>query len=123
MNIWTKIGIGFGVLVLLGASIRLIDPKGAERRDNEEKARAAEQKEVADARKAVYAKVSRDNFNRITLGMTYQEVCDILGPGKISSESRNGYGDDVMRVSWTGNGILTTINMTFKNGRVTTKTM
>jgi hypothetical protein len=133
-----KVGIGcaagFGVLILISVVIRLAAPEyaaklDADRRQKESERKAHDEKVVeefrkgVDARKAVFAKVSRDNFNRTSLGMTYEEVCDILGPGKIVTESRDGFGDSVMRATWSNSGVFTTISMTFRNGKLVSKSM
>lgn len=61
-------------------------------------------------------KVTRENYDRITSGMSLDAVQDILGPGKESASSK-----EVQILNWRSKEGNTTISVTFFNGRSRTK--
>lgn len=71
------------------------------------------------------ASISLEEFNKIETGMTYKEVCDIVGgEGTLSANSDLGIGDEYKTeiYQWTGNGSLgANANVTFQGGKVVSK--
>ena len=68
--------------------------------------------------------ISKAEYEQINNGMSYQEVCDIIGgEGELLSES--GTSDDSYYVQiymWQGNGIIgANANLTFMGGKLYTK--
>lgn len=61
-------------------------------------------------------KVTRENYDRITSGMSLDAVQDILGPGKESASSK-----ETQILNWRSKEGNTTISVTFFNGRSRTK--
>lgn len=69
--------------------------------------------------------ITLEEFNAIMIGMTYQEVYEIIGgPGEVISEVDLGLGEQyrtVMR-QWMGEGsLVANANITFQGGKVTLK--
>ena len=71
------------------------------------------------------ASISLEEFNKIKTGMTYEEVCDIVGgEGTLSSSVDLGVGDEYKTeiYQWTGNGSIgANANVTFQGGKVVSK--
>lgn len=71
------------------------------------------------------ASISLSEFNKIKTGMTYEEVCDIVGgEGSLSSSVDMGIGSEYKTeiYMWTGNGSIgANANVTFQNGKVISK--
>lgn len=69
--------------------------------------------------------ISLDEFNRIETGMTYDEVCKIIGgEGVLTSSSDFGIDDEYKTelYEWTGDGSIgANANIMFQNGKVTSK--
>lgn len=66
--------------------------------------------------------ITLEEYNKIEAGMTYDEVCEIIGSkgSDTANSSVNGY--TVKIVTWYGNGTLgSNANVTFENGKVTGK--
>lgn len=71
------------------------------------------------------ASISLSEFNQIETGMTYEEVCNIVGgEGTLSSSVDLGLGDSFKTeiYQWTGDGIIgANANVTFQGGKVMSK--
>jgi len=67
-------------------------------------------------------KITVDEYEEIEAGMSYDEVCDIIGgEGELLSESSIA-GYDGAIYSWEGKGSVgANANVTFQNGEVVTK--
>lgn len=94
------------------------DARAAAKRKDDEDARAHAAKGGSSSGLAKrQTRVTRVNYDRIEEGMTYEEVQEILGPGK--EVSRAG---DLVVVNWEGGVLgLRVITVTFEGGRVTAK--
>lgn len=70
-------------------------------------------------------KMSLDEFNQIKNGMTYEEVCDIVGgEGELEADADLGIGSEYATkiYTWEGNGSFgANANVTFQGGRVVSK--
>ena len=66
--------------------------------------------------------ITIEEFNKIETGMTYEDVCEIIGSkGTISSEVETP-GYKIVIVTWYGNGTAgSNANVTFTNNSVTGK--
>lgn len=66
-------------------------------------------------------KATLEKFNKISTGMTYQEVVDIMGEeGTLSTES--SYGSQTMQVySWSASNGISNATVSFMNGKVSGK--
>ena len=71
------------------------------------------------------ATISLEEFNKIETGMTYEEVCAIIGgEGTLSSSVDMGIGAEYKTeiYQWTGHGSLgANANVTFQGGKVMSK--
>ncbi len=71
------------------------------------------------------ASISLEEFNKIQTGMTYKEVCDIVGgEGTLGSSVDVGIGDEYKTeiYQWTGDGSIgANANVTFQAGKVISK--
>ena len=71
------------------------------------------------------ASISLEEFNRIETGMTYQEVCAIVGgEGTLGSSVDTGLGSEYKTemYQWTGDGAIgANANVTFQGGKVISK--
>ncbi len=71
------------------------------------------------------ASISLEEFNKIETGMTYEEVCDIVGgEGTLGSSVDIGMGDEYKTeiYQWTGDGSIgANANVTFQGGKVVSK--
>lgn len=71
------------------------------------------------------ATISLAEFNKIETGMSYKEVCDIIGgEGTLSSSVDLGMGEEYKTelYQWTGEGIIgANANVTFQGGKVMSK--
>lgn len=71
------------------------------------------------------ASISLEEFNKIETGMTYKEVCDIVGgEGTLGSSVDVGIGDEYKTeiYQWTGDGTIgANANVTFQAGKVISK--
>ena len=71
------------------------------------------------------ASISLEEFNKIKTGMTYEEVCAIIGgEGTLSSSVDVGIGAEYKTeiYQWTGHGSLgANANVTFQGGKVISK--
>ena len=71
------------------------------------------------------ASISLDEFNKIETGMTYSDVCDIVGgEGTLGSSVDVGVGEEYKTeiYQWTGNGSIgANANVTFQGGKVVSK--
>ena len=69
--------------------------------------------------------ISLEEFNKIETGMTYTEVCDIIGgEGTLGSTADIGMGDEYKTeiYQWTGDGSIgANANITFQGGKVVSK--
>ncbi|NLK37819.1 MAG: DUF3862 domain-containing protein [Epulopiscium sp.] len=66
--------------------------------------------------------ITMDEYNKIQSGMTYEQVCEIVGSaGEISAESNVG-GYSTKIITWYGNGAAgSNANVTFMNNEVQSK--
>lgn len=66
-------------------------------------------------------KITLEKFNKITTGMTYQEVVDIIGEeGTLSTES--SYSSQTMQIySWSASNGISNATVSFMNGKVSGK--
>ena len=70
------------------------------------------------------ASISLEEFNKIETGMTYKQVCDIVGgEGSLGSSVDIGGADFKTELyQWTGSGSLgANANVTFQGGKVISK--
>ena len=71
------------------------------------------------------ASISLEEFNKIETGMTYEEVCDIVGgEGTLGSSVDVGIGEEYMTeiYQWTGDGSIgANANVSFQGGKVVSK--
>ena len=71
------------------------------------------------------ASISLEEFNKIKTGMTYDEVCDIVGgEGTLGSSVDVGAGAEYKTeiYQWTGDGSIgANANVTFQGGKVVSK--
>lgn len=71
------------------------------------------------------ASISLEEFNKIETGMTYQEICDIVGgKGTLSSSVDVGLGGEYKTeiYQWTGSGSIgANANVTLQGGKVISK--
>lgn len=71
------------------------------------------------------ASISLAEFNKIETGMTYKEVCDIVGgEGTLGSSVDVGIGKEYKTeiYQWTGDGVVgANANVTFQGGKVISK--
>lgn len=71
------------------------------------------------------ASISLEEFNNIETGMTYEQVCDIVGgEGTLSSSVDVGIGEEYKTkiYQWTGSGSIgANANVTFQGGKVISK--
>lgn len=71
------------------------------------------------------ASISLAEFNKIETGMTYEEVCDIVGgEGTLGSSVDIGMGDEYKTeiYQWTGDGSIgANANVTFQGGKAVSK--
>ncbi len=71
------------------------------------------------------ASISLEEFNKIETGMTYDEVCGIIGgEGTLGSSVDIGVGDEYKTeiYQWTGDGSIgANANVTFQGGKVISK--
>jgi len=69
--------------------------------------------------------ISLEEFNKIETGMTYEEVCQIIGgEGTLSSSVDAGIGPEYVTeiYQWTGEGSVgANANVTFQGGKVVSK--
>lgn len=69
--------------------------------------------------------VSLEEFNKIETGMTYAEVCEIIGgEGTLSSSVDIGMGNEYKTelYQWTGDGSIgANANVSFQGGKVVSK--
>jgi hypothetical protein len=69
--------------------------------------------------------ISLEEFNQIETGMTYEEVCNIIGgEGTLGSSVDMGIGDEYKTeiYQWTGNGSIgANASVTFQGGKVISK--
>ncbi|MBO4694217.1 MAG: DUF3862 domain-containing protein [Clostridia bacterium] len=70
------------------------------------------------------ATISRDEFEKIETGMTYDEVCEIVG-GEGTLGSNVDIGDEEYKTEiyqWSGEGTVgANANVTFQGGKVVSK--
>jgi hypothetical protein len=93
-------------------------------------AKEAKERAEREAREAERAKRDRErnpctaeNFNRIRVGMTYDQVAAFMGPyGKTQSQASGG-GITLTVITWSNDGFFDIRNIVvmFENGRVTAK--
>lgn len=71
------------------------------------------------------ASISLEEFNKIETGMTYEEVCEIIGgEGTLGSAVDIGVGEEYKTeiYQWTGDGSIgANANVTFQGGKVMSK--
>ena len=71
------------------------------------------------------ASISLEEFNKIETGMTYKEVCEIVGgEGTLGSSVDLDMGDEYKTeiYQWTGDGSIgANANVTFQGGKVVSK--
>ncbi len=71
------------------------------------------------------ASISLEEFNKIETGMTYEEVCNIVGgEGTLGSSVDIGVGEEYKSeiYQWTGDGSIgANANVTFQGGKVISK--
>ncbi|MEE0947074.1 MAG: hypothetical protein U0M42_09695 [Acutalibacteraceae bacterium] len=71
------------------------------------------------------ASISLEEFNKIETGMTYQQVCDIIGgEGTLGSSVDVGIGEEYKTeiYQWTGDGSIgANANVSFQGGKVVSK--
>ncbi len=71
------------------------------------------------------ASISLEEFNKIETGMTYEEVCNIVGgEGSLGSSVDIGVGQEYKSeiYQWTGDGSIgANANVTFQGGKVISK--
>ena len=71
------------------------------------------------------ASISLEEFNKIETGMTYDEVCEIVGgEGTLGSSVDVGIGNEYKTeiYQWTGDGAIgANANVTFQGGEVVSK--
>lgn len=61
-------------------------------------------------------------YNQIKSGMTYDEVCDIIGSNGTESATSSVAGYTTSVITWYGNGVAgSNANVTFQNGKVMSK--
>ena len=69
--------------------------------------------------------ISLEEFNKIEIGMTYEQVCNIIGgEGTLNSALDLEIGDEYKTelYSWTGDGAIgANANITFQGGKVMSK--
>jgi hypothetical protein len=66
--------------------------------------------------------ITLSEYNQITTGMTYEEVCSIVGSNGTESASSGDDNYKIVIVTWYGNGVAgSNANVTFTNGAVTGK--
>ena len=69
--------------------------------------------------------ISLEEFNKIETGMTYDEVCDIVGgEGTLGSSVDVGIGEEYKTeiYQWTGDGSIgANANVSFQGGKVVSK--
>ena len=69
--------------------------------------------------------ISLEEFNKIETGMSYKEVCDIVGgEGTLGSSVDAGIGNEYKTeiYQWTGDGSIgANANVTFQGGKVVSK--
>ena len=69
--------------------------------------------------------ISLEEFNKIETGMTYEQVCNIIGgEGTLNSSVDLDMGDEYKTelYSWTGDGTIgANANITFQGGKVVSK--
>jgi hypothetical protein len=87
----------------------------AKAKDKAQQAKEEREKEKANR---PGSKVTRQNYSKIEVGMTYDEVTAILGNGR--ENSRVG---DVVTVSWNGAGIQSITIVFGENGKVAAKSI
>ncbi|WP_176124633.1 DUF3862 domain-containing protein [Clostridium felsineum] len=64
------------------------------------------------------AKVTKKDFNKLSIGMTYDDVVKILGPGRLYTEHYgNNHGESYEWVNHDGS----TISIILQNGKITGK--
>lgn len=71
------------------------------------------------------ASISLEEFNKIETGMSYKEICDIVGgEGTLSSSVDVGIGEEYKTeiYQWTGSGSIgANANVTLQGGKVISK--
>lgn len=66
--------------------------------------------------------ISLDEYNKIQTGMSYDDVCNIIGSSGTQSSIVENYGYKVEIYTWYGNGVAgSNANVTFENGKVSGK--
>lgn len=66
--------------------------------------------------------ISLAEFNQIQTGMSYEDVCAIIGSSGTQSSVVEGFGTKVEIYTWYGNGLAgSNANVTFENGKVSGK--
>lgn len=68
--------------------------------------------------------ITQEEFNKIEMGMTYQEVVDIIGSeGELLSEGDAGLGAEYVThiIMWKGADRISNANVTFQGGKVVSK--
>lgn len=100
------------VVIVLGA---VVGASGSETKNNNstQTSTTVEQKQE---------KLNLEKFNKIETGMTYEQVVEIIGEeGTVLSESETA-NIKITIYSWYGEGSIgANANVTFQNGKVTTK--
>jgi hypothetical protein len=68
------------------------------------------------------ARASLDEFNRIQTGMSYAEVCKIIGGEGTELSRTDVAGTSMVIYAWDGNSVAgANMNATFQNGRLMSK--
>lgn len=66
--------------------------------------------------------ITKDEFNQIKTGMSYDEVCEIIGSAGTLSSSVSSNGISISIYTWYGGGMAgANANVTFTNDSVTGK--
>ena len=66
--------------------------------------------------------ITMEEYNKIKMGMTYEEVKEIVGSaGEVTSQAGSG-GYNITIITWYGNGVAgSNANVTFTNNEATAK--
>ncbi|MBY0621686.1 DUF3862 domain-containing protein [Sphingomonas ursincola] len=126
MKDWKQLGLAIGLLALVIVYARWVKPSRLSEAeavpesilDNSQPA-----PNLQDVAVPHLAGISKSEFDSIRIGMTHQQVADIVGsPGEIMSESAYG-GTRIVLVQWEGEtGLAAAANAMFENGRLFQKT-
>lgn len=66
--------------------------------------------------------ITLEEYNNIEMGMSYEEVTNIIGSNGIVSSEVNSNGYEIKIVTWYGKGIAgSNANVTFTNGKASAK--